>query len=95
MLNFWLVLLIFHGSHVAVSRTKLKPWFIVGFGLRGYLIFYSVLSTLLLKLMGLRRTYLGKHDKKYNPISIVLESYYVMAVFSRKKRFRIDPMPPL
>lgn len=48
MLNFWVSLVVFLGSHMLVSRTKIKPWLVSRIGMRKYLISYSVLSVALL-----------------------------------------------
>ncbi len=44
MLNFWLALAAFFGSHMLVSRTGIKPWLAGRFGMKKYLAGYSLLS---------------------------------------------------
>lgn len=48
MLEFWLSLTVFLGSHMAISRSRLKPFLISRIGKRRYLIAYSALSVILL-----------------------------------------------
>lgn len=48
MLSFWVVLLVFLGSHMLISRTRLRPWLISRLGHKAYLISYSLLSLVLL-----------------------------------------------
>lgn len=48
MLEFWLSLAVFLGSHMAISRSRLKPFLISKIGKRCYLIAYSALSVILL-----------------------------------------------
>lgn len=48
MIEFWLSLAIFLGSHMAISRTRLKPFLISKIGKTGYLLSYSALSLILL-----------------------------------------------
>lgn len=48
MLEFWLSLAVFLGSHMAISRSRLKPFLISKIGKKCYLIAYSALSVILL-----------------------------------------------
>lgn len=48
MLNFWVALLVFIGSHAAISRTSLRPWLAARLGEGGYILSYSALSVVLL-----------------------------------------------
>lgn len=48
MVEFWLSLAIFLGSHMAISRTRLKPFLISRIGKGRYLVAYSALSVVLL-----------------------------------------------
>lgn len=48
MVEFWLSLAIFLGSHMAISRTRLKPFLISRIGKTGYFLSYSALSLILL-----------------------------------------------
>lgn len=48
MLNFWVSLGAFVGSHILVSRTGLKPWLVARLGMKTYLVLYSLVSVLLL-----------------------------------------------
>lgn len=48
MLNFFVSLGAFIGSHILISRTTLKPWLVTRLGMKTYLVLYSALSILLL-----------------------------------------------
>lgn len=48
MLNFWIALLLFLGSHMAITRSTVKHFLIRKVSERTYLILYSVLSLILL-----------------------------------------------
>lgn len=47
MLNFWLALVVFLGSHM-LARTHIKPWLVSRIGTGKYLVSYSILSVALL-----------------------------------------------
>ena len=44
MIQFWISLIVFLGTHVLVSRTGLRPFLVRCLGERRYIIFYSLLS---------------------------------------------------
>lgn len=48
MLDFWLALTTFLGSHMLVSRSGIKPWLVLRIGSGTYHVLYSLLSVLLL-----------------------------------------------
>lgn len=48
MLQFWIALFVFLASHSVISRTGLRPFLVARLGERHYLLFYSLLSLVLL-----------------------------------------------